>query len=81
MTAPPSSPQQPLDELPRVQQFLERAAPLFLDHRQLDENAWAALRELARQQGLTDEELESVVKSLQRRGVIGDSNAQLKLQL
>src|SRR5262245_45694913 len=75
MTAPPSSPQPPLDELPRVQRFLERAAPLFLDHRQLDQEAWAALRDLARQHGLTDEELESVVKTLQRRGVIAQPKA------
>jgi hypothetical protein len=74
MTVPPSPPQPPLDELPRVQRFLERAAPLFLDRRQLDENAWAALRELARQHGVTDEELDFVVESLKQRRLPGDLN-------
>ncbi len=59
----------------RVQNFLELAAPIILDHRELDEATWESLRELARQSGLSRSELTQVVEGLRQGGVIAGQDA------
>jgi len=69
--------ERPLIEEPRVRDFLERAAPLFLDRRGLDTQAWESLSRLAESAGMTDAELARIVESLRERGVIaGERNAE-----
>ena len=66
---PPPRTLEPSDER-KIQQFLERAAPIVLDNPFLDTQRWGALVALAEELDLSHEQFRHTVHELRERGVI-----------